>query len=126
MRSFDLMKKILFLDSVHEVLQKRLEKAGFLCERHLSAFREEILEMVHDYHGVVLRSRITIDKAFMDAAKNLEFIARSGSGLENIDVEAAKSRGIAVINSPEGNRDAVGEHAVGMILMLLNQLKRLL
>lgn len=124
MRSFDGMKKILFLDTVHEILQKRLEKAGFLCERHLSAFREEILEMAKNYQGVVLRSRITIDKAFLDAAPNLEFIARSGSGLENIDVEEAKARGIAVINSPEGNRDAVGEHAVGMILMLMNQLKK--
>ena len=80
--------------------------------------------MAHEYAGVVVRSRIKIDNAFIDAAANLRFIARSGSGLENIDVAYAESKGIAVYNSPEGNRDAVGEHAVGMLLMLLNNLRQ--
>jgi len=118
------MKKVLFIDSVHDVLQQRLEAAGYACELHYKTGRAALLDMATAYVGVVVRSRITIDKEFMDSATQLKFIARSGSGLENIDVEYATSKGISVINSPEGNRDAVGEHALGMLLMLLNNLKQ--
>lgn len=118
------MKKVLFIDSVHDVLQQRLEAAGYECELHYKTGRAALLDMATAYVGVVVRSRITIDKEFMDSATQLKFIARSGSGLENIDVEYATSKGISVINSPEGNRDAVGEHALGMLLMLLNNLKQ--
>ncbi len=118
------MAKVLFIESVHEVLHRRLEAAGYTCDCRYEATREELLAMAHEYAGVVVRSRIKIDKAFIDAAANLRFIARSGSGLENIDVAYAESKGIAVYNSPEGNRDAVGEHALGMLLMLLNNLRQ--
>ena len=118
------MAKVLFIESVHEVLHKRLEAAGYTCDCRYEATREELLAMAHEYAGVVVRSRIKIDKAFIDAAANLRFIARSGSGLENIDVAYAESKGIAVYNSPEGNRDAVGEHALGMLLMLMNNLRQ--
>jgi D-3-phosphoglycerate dehydrogenase len=78
---------------------------------------------IDSYDGVVIRSKFTIDKSFLSKAFNLKFIARSGSGLENIDLDAAKSKGVRVFNSPEGNRNAVGEHALGMLLMLFNNLK---
>jgi len=118
------MAKVLFIESVHEVLHRRLEAAGYSCDCRYEATREELLAMAHEYAGVVVRSRIKIDKAFIDAAANLRFIARSGSGLENIDVAYAEGKGIAVYNSPEGNRDAVGEHALGMLLMLMNNLRQ--
>jgi D-3-phosphoglycerate dehydrogenase / 2-oxoglutarate reductase len=118
------MKKVLFIDSVHDVLQQRLEAAGYICELHYKTGHAELLDIAPEFFGTVVRSRITIDKEFMDSATQLKFIARSGSGLENIDVDYAASKGIEVINSPEGNRDAVGEHAMGMLLMLLNNLKQ--
>lgn len=118
------MKKILFIDSIHEVLKQRLVAAGYECEDNFIITRAELLTVVKDYFGIVVRSRITFDKEFIDAASNLKLIARPGSGLENIDVEYAQSKGIAVFNSPEGNCTAVAEHAVGMLLMLLNNMKR--
>jgi len=118
------MKKILFIENVHEVLRERLQQAGYICDEMYMASRAELLTVVKDYYGVVIRSRIMLDKEFIDAASNLKVIARPGSGLENIDVEYAKSEGVAVFNSPEGNCTAVAEHAVGMLLMLLNNLKR--
>jgi len=118
------MKKILFIENVHEVLKERLQQAGYICDEMYLASRAELLAVVKDYYGVVIRSRVMLDKEFIDAASNLKFISRPGSGLENIDVEYAKSKGIAVFNSPEGNCTAVAEHAVGMLLMLLNNLKR--
>ena len=118
------MKKVLFIESVHEILHQRLEEAGYTCDRLYESTRTELLKCAADYEGVVVRSRVKIDREFMDAAPALQFIARSGSGLENIDVEYAQSKGIAVYNSPEGNRDAVGEHALGMLLMLLNNLRQ--
>lgn len=118
------MRKVLFIESVHDVLEEKLSAAGYVCQRHFKASRQEILQMIPDFFGVVIRSRITLDKEFLDAAADLKFIARSGSGLENIDQDYAAQKGIAVINSPEGNRDAVGEHSIGMLLMLLNNLKQ--
>jgi D-3-phosphoglycerate dehydrogenase len=118
------MKKILFIDTVHEVLKERLLLAGYECEERFTATRDELLAIAHEYFGVVVRSRITLDVQAIDAFSNLKFISRSGSGLENIDVDYAKSKGIAVFNSPEGNSTAVAEQAVGMLLMLLNNLHK--
>ncbi len=97
---------------------------GFICELRYEASREDLMNSGNDYFGIVIRSRITFDTAFIDAFSNLKFIARSGSGLENIDVKYATSKGIAIFNSPEGNRDAVGEHAIGLLLTLFNKLKQ--
>ncbi len=116
--------KVLFLDTVHPVLEERLIAQGFVCEHDLTSSKQEIEVKITDYFGVVIRSRLTLDQTFLDKAINLKFIARSGAGLENIDVLFAKQKGIKVFNSPEGNRDAVGEHAIGMLLMLFNQLKK--
>ncbi len=118
------MAKVLFIESVHDILHKRLEDAGYACDFRYEMSRVQLLEIASSYEGVVVRSRIKLDREFIDAAPNLRFIARSGSGLENIDLDYAQSKAISVYNSPEGNRDAVGEHAVGMLLMLLNNLRQ--
>lgn len=86
--------------------------------------RQEALDIIGNYHGVILRSKILADKEFIDKGTKLKVIGRTGAGMETIDIPYAESRGIACINSPEGNRDAVGEHAVGMLLSLLNNLNR--
>ncbi len=118
------MRKVLFIESVHDILRERLEKSGFQCDLRYDMPRDEMLHSLGGYFGVVVRSRITIDQTFIDAAPQLKFIARSGSGLENINIAYAAERKILVINSPEGNRDAVGEHTIGMLLMLLNNLRQ--
>jgi len=114
---------VAFLDTVHEVLWERLIAAGMECVHAEHVTREELLEgaLAH-CSGVVLRSRLTLDAALFDAMPNLQWIARSGAGLENIDLQAAEARGIQVHSSPEGNATAVGEHAVGQLLMLLHKL----
>lgn len=117
-------KKILFLDIVHPILEERLTALGYLCDEDIASSKEEIEIKITNYFGVVIRSRFTIDQSFLNKAAGLKFIARSGAGLENIDVAYAKQKGIKVFNSPEGNRAAVGEHALGMLLMLFNQLKK--
>jgi len=116
--------RVAFLDSVHPILQSRLNKNGFKCEELLLVSREEILTgQLNDIQGLVLRSRLAIDAKLLDAIPELKWIARSGSGLENIDLVEAKSRNIKVYNSPEGNSVAVGEHVLGMILMILHKLR---
>lgn len=116
--------KVLFLDSVHPCLEEMLLGAGFICNHDYKNSSAEIAQIIGDYTGLVIRSRFPIDEKFLLAATQLKFIARAGAGMENIAVKFAKTRGIALFNSPEGNRDAVGEHAVGMLLMLLNNLKK--
>ena len=117
------MKRIAFLDTVHAVLWDRLTQAGCACEHAENLTREEILTgALADHVGIVLRSRLTLDAAIMDAMPRLKWIARSGAGLDNIDIETAEIRGIHVFSSPEGNATAVGEHAIGQLLMLLHQL----
>ena len=112
------IKKILFVDAVHPVLEERLIGLGYVCEYDLTTPKEGIEKIVDQYFGLVIRSRFPIDKTFIDKAVNLKFIARSGAGLENINVAYANEKGITVFNSPEGNMDAVGEQAIGMLLML--------
>jgi len=114
--------KVLFIDSVHSVLEERLLSLGFVCEHDYTSIRAEILDKISDYKGLVVRSKTPIDAEFLDAASNLKFIARSGAGIENIDFEKAESLGIHLFSAPEGNRQAVGEHALGMLLNLFNNL----
>ena len=116
--------KVAFLDTVHPILKERLEADGYSCHELYSLSREEILEgSLGEFEGIVIRSRLTIDTRLLAALPSLKWIARAGSGLDNIDVEEAESRGINVVNSPEGNRDAVGEHTLGLLLMLLHKLR---
>ena len=116
--------KILHIDSNHELMIEQLKAAGHINEEDYTSSKEEIEAKIEQYEGVVIRSRFKIDKQFLDAAANLKFIARVGAGLESIDIPYAESKGIALIAAPEGNRNAVGEHALGMLLMLFNKLKQ--
>jgi len=116
--------KILFIDSNHPSLHQTLEKAGHVCHLHYDWTREEILQNIHLYDGIIIRSKIKIAKDILDKTTNLKFIARAGAGMENIDVAYAESKGIKCIHAPEGNRDAVGEHALAMLLVLFNNVLR--
>jgi D-3-phosphoglycerate dehydrogenase len=118
------LKKVIFIDSVHPILAKKLEKAGYQCDWKTELSRVEILPILKDYEGAVIRSKFKFDTEVFEAAPNLKWIARSGAGMENIDQAEAQKRGVKCFNSPEGNRDAVAEHALGMILSLFNNLKR--
>lgn len=115
--------KILHIDSNHELMIEQLAAAGHINHEDYSSSKEEIEAKIDEYDGVVIRSRFKIDKQFIDKASNLKFIARVGAGLESIDIPYAESKGIHLIAAPEGNRNAVGEHALGMLLMLFNKLK---
>lgn len=116
--------KILHLDSNHPLLLKMLEEAGFSNEENYKSSKSEVEEIISNYEGIVIRSRFNIDTQFLDAAKNLKFIARVGAGLESIDTDYAEQLGIKLIAAPEGNRNAVGEHALGMLLSLFNNLNK--
>ena len=116
--------KILHLDTNHPLLWEQLEQAGFTNEADFVSTKEEVEAKIHNYQGVVIRSRFKIDKTFLNKATNLQFVARVGAGLESIDCEYAHVKGVELISSPEGNRNAVGEHALGMILSLFNKLNK--
>lgn len=116
--------KILHIDSNHPLLMEQLQEAGFINHEDFTSSKEEIEAKIHDYHGIVIRSRFKIDKKFIDKATNLQFIARVGAGLESIDCDYAISKGIHLIAAPEGNSNAVGEHALGMLLSLMNNLNK--
>ena len=116
------MKKVAFIDVVHPVLQEGLAQAGFICVDLTSESTTNIISEISVYYGIVIRSRIPFDKNILSQATNLQFIARSGAGLENIDVEYCAENQIELFNAPEGNRNAVGEHALGMLLSLFNKL----
>jgi D-3-phosphoglycerate dehydrogenase len=116
--------KILFIDTVHPLLWDSLKADGHHCIAGYNLDRSALKAAIRDADGIVIRSSITIDKELLDAAGSLRFIARAGAGMENIDVPYATEKGMVLINSPEGNRDAVGEHAVGMLLSLFNNLNR--
>lgn len=115
---------VLFLDPTEPILWERLTALGYDCREMLKADREEVLKVLPEAFGIVVRSRILLDRAFLDRAQNLKFIARSGVGTEHINLEHAAFRGIEVFTSPEGSRDTVGEHTIGLLLMLMNNLAR--
>lgn len=116
--------KILHLDTNHPLLWEQLEASGFENHRDYTSSKEEIEAKIHNYHGIVIRSRFKIDNTFLDKASQLQFIARVGAGLESIDCDYAAAKNIHLIAAPEGNRNAVGEHALGMLLSLMNKLNQ--
>jgi len=116
--------KILFIDTVHPLLKQELEKENHICDTAYNKSKTEIQQIISNYQGIIIRSRFKIDKQFIDCGINLKFIARAGSGLENIDVDYAESKNIHCYNAAEGNRQAVAEHALGMLLSLFNNLSR--
>jgi D-3-phosphoglycerate dehydrogenase len=117
------MKKVFFLDTVHPILSERLTQTGeYECIEAHDWTREQCETQLKDAHGIVIRSRFTLDESFLRFTPELHFIARSGAGMENIDVSYCDSRGIQLYNAPEGNRNAVGEHALGMLLCMMNKI----
>ena len=118
------MMKILHLDKNHPILLEQLATAGFQNDEDYTSSKAEVETKIKNYEGIVIRSRFDIDKTFLDAATNLKFIARVGAGLESIDTAYTESKNITLIAAPEGNRNAVGEHALGMLLSLFNKLNQ--
>jgi len=116
--------RILHVDQNHPLLVDQLTIAGHYNDENYTISKIETEKIISTYDGIVIRSRFKIDKQFIDAAHQLKFIARVGAGLESIDVPYAESKGIYLISAPEGNRNAVGEHALGMILSLFNKLNQ--
>lgn len=116
--------KILHLDRNHPLLLEQLTAYGFKNEEDYTSAKSEIEKKIATYDGLIIRSRFTIDQTFLDAATKLKFIGRLGAGLENIDTAYAKKKGVQLFSAPEGNRNAVGEHAMGMLLSLFNHLRR--
>jgi len=116
--------KVLHLDVNHPLVIEQFNALGFQNDEDYTSTKEEIEKKIGDYDGVIIRSRFTIDEAFLDKAVNLKFIGRLGAGLENIDTDHAKRLGIFLAAAPEGNRNAVGEHALGMLLSLFNRLNK--
>ena len=114
--------KILLLDKNHPLITEQLSEKGFVLEEDFSSSYEQVLEKIHLYEGIIIRSRIPLDAHFLEKAKNLKLIARVGAGMENIDIAKAQELGIKLINSPEGNKDAVAEHVIGTLLVLMNRL----
>jgi D-3-phosphoglycerate dehydrogenase len=116
--------KILHLDTNHPLLINQLNNLGFINDEDYTSSKLEIEEKIHLYDGLIIRSRFSIDTTFLDKATNLQFIGRVGAGLENINCTYAESKNITLIAAPEGNRNAVGEHCLGMLLSLLNKLNK--
>ena len=116
--------KVLIADDNHKYLNERLTSLNINFDVDEISSKTEIEKKINEYDGIIIRSRFKIDKQFIDKATNLKFIARVGAGLESIDTKYAKEKGIHLISAPEGNRNAVGEHALGMILTLFNNIKK--
>lgn len=116
--------KVLFVDTAHPALIQGLTALGYQCDYFESYTRNDYKKIVGNYCGIIIRSKIKLDEEMLSLASSLKFIGRVGAGMENIDVEVARKNGVLCINAPEGNRDAVGEHALGMLLSLLNHLNR--
>ncbi len=116
--------KVLHLDINHPLLLEQLQAYGFENHTDYSSSKAEIEAKIAAYDGLIIRSRFTLDKTFFDAATNLKFIGRLGAGLENIDTDYAAQKGVKLYNAPEGNRNAVGEQTLGMLLSLFNKLNK--
>jgi D-3-phosphoglycerate dehydrogenase len=115
-------KRILIIDKMHPGIEPMLIERGFEVDLVPTISKEDVFEIIPKYHGLVVRSKMTIGKELIEKAENLEFIARAGAGVDQIDPEILERRNITLLNAPEGNRDALGEHAVGMLLSMLNNI----
>jgi len=114
--------KVVFLDIVHSILEERLLAQGYTCVDATLLSKEECINVISDADGIVIRSRFKMDETFLSNSPSLKFIARSGAGMENIDIDYCENRKIRLFNAPEGNRNAVAEHALGMLLSLFNKI----
>lgn len=118
------MKKILIVDDLHPAFKMQAIAMGYEVDDEPKITREQTLAKIKDYVGIAVRTKFRIDSEIFAAATNLKFVARAGAGLDNIDDKIAFERNIALINAPEGNCDAVGEHATGLLLSLMNNFRR--
>ncbi len=116
--------KILIIDDLHPAFKERALALGFEVDDRPLINRAETLAIIKDYVGIAVRTKFRIDQELLDVAPKLKFVARAGAGLDNIDVAVAEARNIQLINAPEGNNDAVGEHAIGLLLALMNNFKK--
>ena len=123
-RTMDEKMKVLHVDTNHPLLIEQFAELGFTNDEDYTSTKSEIEKKIHAYDGLIIRSRFSIDADFLDKAVALKFIGRLGAGLENIDVAHAESLGIFLAAAPEGNRNAVAEHALGMLLSLFNHLNK--
>jgi D-3-phosphoglycerate dehydrogenase len=118
-----LKNNILIVDDIHPVFIERAETMGYHCDYQPLIKPEEALQIIDDYTGLVIRSKFKVNREFIDAGKNLRFVCRAGAGMDNIDEAYAAEKGLTLINASEGNMDAVGEHAIGLLLALMNNFK---
>ena len=116
--------KILIVDDIHEVLLEKLDLSNILYDYQPDIKREEAEQLIPQYEGLIIRSKFQVDQKFIELAPKLQLIGRAGAGMDNIDEEYATAKGITLISANEGNRDAVGEHMIGMLLNLMNNLNR--
>ncbi|MCH7401176.1 2-hydroxyacid dehydrogenase [Belliella kenyensis] len=119
-----MQKRVLIIDEMHESIIPLLTNEGFLVDYKPKINRSEILESICAYDGLIIRSKTPMDRALLEKAEKLEFIGRAGAGLDQIDLSYLEERGIKLYNAPEGNRDAVGEQAIGSLLALFNHVKK--
>lgn len=116
-------KDILIVDDIHPVFIERAEALGYTCNYQPDIKADAALQIIGEYAGLVIRSKFEVDRSVLAVAHNLRFICRAGAGMDNIDENFARENGINLINAPEGNMDAVGEHAIGMLLSLMNNFR---
>lgn len=115
---------VLIIDEMHPSIIPLLENEGFQVDYRPEIARPQIEEIIHHYHGLIIRSKTSMDKPLLEKASQLQFIGRAGAGLDKIDLDYLEERKIRLYNAPEGNRDAVAEHAIGMLLALFNHIPR--
>ena len=119
----DMKNNILIVDDIHPIFIEQAEALGYTCDYRPTIKTAEALEILGDYAGLVIRSKFHVDRKIIDMAKNLRFICRAGAGMDNIDEDYAREKDITLINAPEGNMDAVGEHAIGLLLAVMNNFR---
>ncbi len=115
-------KKVLIVDEMHGSINSMLEEIGLIPDYQPGLKQEEILPIIQDYTGLIFRGKVKVDAKLIDAASSLKFVARAGAGMDKVDVDYMEAKGVTAINAPEGNRDALGEHALGMLLSLLHKI----
>src|SRR3569833_2783 len=118
------MKYILIVDDIHPIFIEQAAAMGYTCDYRPTIKPDEAYAILGDYEGLVIRSKFLVDRKVLDLSTKLEFICRAGAGMDNIDENYAREKGVILINAPEGNMDAVGEHAIGMLLSLMNNFNR--
>ncbi len=116
------LKKILIADDMHRCIIPLLEEKGYEIVYSPLITRDEILKIIHEFEGLIIRSKTSVDRELIEAGSKLKFVARAGAGMDKVDYEYLSSMNVEIINAPEGNRDALGEHAIGMLLSLLHKI----